>query len=110
MDDATPTTFADGRAPLLSRENLKRVTAAAPLVRYVPKHPAFLLGAVAVGVLGTLAWRNRQTIAERARPMIDDARTRARPMLESAAARGEALREKLPMGRRPESADPAASI
>lgn len=111
MDSTPPnTTFEDGRAPLWSRENLKRVTAAAPLVRYVPKHPAFLLGALAVGVVGTLAWRNRRKIAARAGPLIEDARTRARPMLESAAARGEALRGRLPLGRRSETTDPAASI
>lgn len=111
MDSTTPQqTFEDGRAPLWSRENLKRVTAAAPLVRYVPKHPGFLLGALAVGLVGTLAWRNRQKIAARARPMIDDAAARARPMLESAAARGEALRGKLPLRRRSETIDPAASI
>lgn len=109
MQDTPQTTFEEGRAPLWSRENLKRVTAAAPLVRYVPKHPAFLLGALAVGVVGTLAWRNRQKIATRARPLIDDAAARARPMLESAAARGEALRGKLPMGRRNE-VDPATAI
>jgi len=103
MQDTPETTFEEGRAPLWSRENLKRVTAAAPLVRYVPKHPAFLLGALAVGVVGTLAWRNRQKIAERARPLIDDATARARPMLENAAARGEALRERLPLGRRSET-------
>lgn len=105
----TPETFDDRRAPLWSRENLKRVTAAAPMIRYVPKHPAFLLGALVVGVAGTLAWRNRQKIADRARPLIDDAAARARPMLESAAARGEALRQRLPLGRRTE-ADPATNI
>ncbi len=110
MDDATQTTFNEGRAPLWSRENLKRVTAAAPMVKYVPKNPAFLLGALAVGVIGTLAWRNRQKIADRARPMIDDARERARPMLQSAAARGEALRDKLPLGRKSDPTDPAAVI
>lgn len=109
MQDMPESTFEEGRAPLWSRENLKRVTAAAPLVRYVPKHPAFLLGAIAVGVVGTLAWRNRQKIADRARPLIDDATARARPMLESAAARGEALRERLPLGRRTQ-VDPATGM
>ncbi|MGA0607523.1 hypothetical protein ACO2Q0_16150 [Phenylobacterium sp. VNQ135] len=113
MQDATRNTLAEGRAPLWSRENLKRVTAAAPIVRpmvkYVPKNPVFLLGAIAVGVVGTLAWRNRQKIAERARPLIDDAAARARPMLESAASKGEALRDRLPLGRRSET-DPASSI
>ncbi|WP_309087774.1 hypothetical protein [Phenylobacterium sp.] len=109
MQDTPQTTFEEGRAPLWSRENLKRVTAAAPLVRYVPKHPAFLIGALAVGVVGTLAWRNRQKIAARARPLLDDAAARARPMLEGAAARGGALRERLPLGRR-NAADPAANI
>lgn len=109
MRDTPQTTFEDGRAPLWSRENLKRVTAAAPLVRYVPKHPALLIGAIAVGVVGTLAWRNRQKIAERTRPLLEDAAARARPMLESAASRGQALRGRLPLGRRAD-VDPASSI
>ncbi len=128
MQDASETTIQEGRAPLWSRENLKRVTAAAPVMRpalrYVPKNPVLLLGAVALGVVGVLAWRNRERIAERARPLIDEAKTRAQPLideaktraqplLDSAAARGEALREKLPRSlsrARNGDSDPASAI
>jgi hypothetical protein len=104
MQDAPETPLTDGRTPLWSRENLKRVTAAAPVLRpamrYVPRNPVLLLGAVALGVAGVLAWRNRERIAERSRPLLDDARARAQPLLDGAMARGEALREKLPRKRR----------
>jgi len=89
----TPDTPSEtGRPGLLGRENLKRLGAAAPyvrpVVRYVPKNPVFLIGAVALGVAGALAWRNRRRIAEA-----------AKPMLESAATRGQAMRQRLPWRR-----------
>lgn len=68
---------------------LKRALALAPMarpaIRYMPKHPALLIGAAVVGVAGALAWRNRERIAATARPLLRDA-----------AGRGAAMRARLP--------------
>ena len=71
------------RAPALAR----RATALAPFVRYVPKNPAFLIGAAVVGVLGTMAWRNRARIAAKAGPVLQNAADKARPMIQTASER-----------------------
>jgi hypothetical protein len=71
------------RAPAIAQ----RATSMLPFVRYVPKHPGFLIGAAVVGVLGTLAWRNRAKIAERAGPVLQNAADRARPMIQTASER-----------------------
>ena len=75
------------------RDHLARAAALAPYARYVPKNPVMLIGAAVVGLVGVLAWRNREKIADR-----------ARPLLQHAAQRGAALRQRLP-GR----SDPSAS-
>lgn len=95
MDETTDPNAApslrQGRSP---REHLKRAAAVLPMVRpvarYVPKNPAFLLGAAAVG-LGFLAWRNRERIRRTAAPLIEDARVR-----------GIALAQRLPRPRQDE--------
>jgi hypothetical protein len=87
MDQTADTTAYNGHRSV--RDHLARAAKLAPMARYVPKHPAFLIGAAVVGVAGMLAWRNRQKIAEK-----------ARPLLQSAAERGADLRDRLPIGRR----------
>ena len=71
-----------------ARDILKRGAAAAPFIRYVPKHPALLIGAAVVGIAGVLAWRNREAI-----------RAKAGPMLQNAVGQGAQLRQRLPWTR-----------
>ena len=59
MTDYSQTTTSPGMTDR-ARDILKRGAAVAPFVRYVPKHPALLIGAAVVGVAGVLAWRNRK--------------------------------------------------
>lgn len=94
--------YADTTAPTArrgARDHLARAAKLAPLARYVPKHPAFLIGAAVVGLVGALAWRNREKIADRARPLLQEAADKTRPLLQEAAQRGAALRERLPIRR-----------
>jgi len=67
---------------------MQRAAAILPYARYLPKNPALLLGAAAVGLVGVLAWRNRERIAQA-----------AQPLLRNAAARGAELRERVPFLR-----------
>ncbi len=46
-----------------------------------------LLSMIALGVAGFFAWRNRDRIAAKARPMIEDAKVKSRDMVDKAAAR-----------------------
>ena len=71
------------RAPAIAQ----RATTLLPFVRFLPRHPAVWLGAAAVGVVGTLAWRNRAKIAAKAGPVLQNAADRARPMIEGAQER-----------------------
>ena len=54
--------------------NLRQVAQAGALVlpalRYMPKSPVFLIGAL---VAGAWAWRNREKISGKARPFLDKA-------------------------------------
>ena len=86
MDQTADTTTYNGRRS--ARDHLARAMKLAPYARYAPKHPAMLIGAAVLGLVGVLAWRNREKIAEK-----------ARPLLQTAAERGAALRERLPIGR-----------
>lgn len=43
-----------------------------PALRYVPKNPVFMIGAL---VVGAWAWRNRAKLADSARPILDKAAT-----------------------------------
>ena len=84
MDYTTPESRSFlQRAPAIAQ----RATALLPYARYVPKHPALWIGAAVVGVAGAIAWRNRAKIAERARPMLQNAADRARPMIDAASER-----------------------
>ena len=81
---------------------MQRAAAILPLARRVPKSP-FFLGAAALGVLGVIAWRNRERIRQTAAPMLQQAADRARPMLQEAADRArpmlQSARERLPWMR-----------
>ena len=66
---------------------MQRAATILPMARYVPKNPMFL-GAAAVGLLGILAWRNREKI-----------RRTAGPLLQNAAERTSSLRERMPWTR-----------
>lgn len=84
-----PTTFNGRRTP---RDHLARAVKLVPYARYFPKHPALLVGAAVVGVLGVLAWRNREKIAQTAGPMLDAASERGLALKDN-------LKERLPFGR-----------
>jgi len=85
-----PETLAPYRMPW-ARDPMKQARALTPMLRYVPKNPLFLIGAAALGVAGVLAWRNREKIAEKTAPMIDDAKVKGQALIEEAKAKGEEL-------------------
>jgi hypothetical protein len=72
---------------------MQRAAAIVPYARYVPKNPAFLIGAVALGVVGVLAWRNREKIAATARPLLQNAAARGHELAGQARTKGEELIE-----------------
>jgi len=79
----------------ISREQLKPAAAlAAPAMRFARRNPLMLLGALALGVAGALAWRNREKIAQTAGPLIDDARARGQALVEEAKVKGHDLIEE----------------
>ena len=71
-----------------ARDILKQGAAAAPFIRYAPRHPALLIGAAVLGVAGMLAWKNREQI-----------RAKAGPLLQNAMGQGAQLRQRLPWTR-----------
>lgn len=84
-----PETLAPYRLPW-RRDHLKQAGALAPMLRYIPRHPALLIGAAAVGVAGVLAWRNREKIQAKAAPVIEDAREKGREIASEARTKGKA--------------------
>lgn len=88
-----PETLAPYRMPW-QRDPLKQAGALTPMLRYVPRNPLFLIGAVVVGVAGVMAWRNRDRIAAAAAPVLDDARARGHALVEDARTKGEDLIEQ----------------
>lgn len=88
-----PETLAPYRMPW-RRDQMKQLGVLTPMLRYVPKNPLFLIGAAAVGVAGVLAWRNREKIAARTAPMIDDAKTKGQALIDEAKTKGEELIEQ----------------
>jgi len=88
-----PETLAPYRMPW-RRDQMKQLGALTPMLRYVPKNPLFLIGAAAVGIAGVLAWRNREKIAEKASPMIDDAKAKGQALIDEAKTKGEELIEQ----------------
>ena len=76
----------------LSRDRLKQAGALiAPALRYAPRNPLLLVGALLVGVAGVLAWRNREKIARTATPIIQDARIRGHGLIDEAIVKGQQL-------------------
>ncbi|MFZ5720760.1 MAG: hypothetical protein ACOY5Y_14980 [Pseudomonadota bacterium] len=82
-----PETLAPYRLPW-RRDHMKQAGALAPVLRYIPRHPALLIGAAVVGVAGALAWRNREKIKARTAPMIADAREKGQAFATEAKAKG----------------------
>jgi hypothetical protein len=70
---------------------MQKAAAILPYARYVPRHPAMMIGAAVLGLAGMLAWRNREKI-----------KAAATPLLQNAAARGAELRERIPALRKSE--------
>ena len=66
----------------------------APMLRYAPRHPMLLVGALLVGVGSILAWRNRESIARTASPIIEDARMKGHALIEEALTKGHDLMEE----------------
>lgn len=85
-----PETLAPYRMPW-RRDHMKQAMAFAPLLRRVPKNPLFLIGAAAIGIVGVVAWKNRDRIAATAGPMIDDAKVKGQALIDDARAKGEEL-------------------
>ena len=52
--------------PPWRRVRLQQLGAAGTAMRALPRNPAFLIGAAVLGVVGMLAWRNREKIASKA--------------------------------------------
>jgi hypothetical protein len=71
------------RAPAIAQ----RATALLPYARFLPRHPALWIGAAVLGAAGAMAWKNRARIAERTRPVLQNAADRARPVLDAASER-----------------------
>ena len=93
MTDRTET-LARHRLPL-SRDQISRArTYLAPALRYAPRHPLMLIGALLVGVGSILAWRNREAIARTASPIIEDARMKGHALIEEALSKGHDLMEE----------------
>lgn len=88
-----PETLAPYRMPW-RRDQVKQAVALAPMLRALPKNPLFLIGAAVVGVAGVMAWRNRDKIAARTGPMIDDAKARGQALIDDARVKGEELIEQ----------------
>lgn len=74
---------------MLNRGQLKQAGAMAS--RHARKNPFLWIGALAAGVAGVVAWRNRQKIAAAAGPVIADARTKGEALIDQAAAKSEVL-------------------
>lgn len=88
-----PETLAPYRMPW-RRDSVKQAVALAPMLRRVPKNPLFLIGAAVIGVAGVMAWRNRDKIAAKTGPMIDEAKVKGQALIEDAKAKGEELIEQ----------------
>ena len=93
MTDRTET-LSRYRLPLNSDHMKLARSYMAPMLRYAPRHPMFLVGAVLVGIGGILAWRNRDAIARTASPIFEDARTKGHALIEEALTKGHDLMEE----------------
>jgi hypothetical protein len=90
----TPDTLERHRLPLNRGQLAQAATLARPALMFARRNPFILIGAAVVGVAGMMAWRNRDKIAARAQPLIDDAKLKGQAMIEDAKLRGEELIEQ----------------
>jgi hypothetical protein len=60
-------------------------------LRVIPRNPVLLIGAAVLGIVGVLAWRNRDRIAEKAAPLIEDAKVKGQELIDEARFRGQEL-------------------
>ena len=70
---------------------VQRAATLAPYTRYVRKNPALLIGALALGIVGALAWRNRAKIAATAGPLLQNVAAKGQTLVEQTRATGEDL-------------------
>lgn len=89
-----PHTLESYRLPL-ARGRLKHARALmAPALRYAPRSPLLLAGALLLGVAGILAWRNRERITEAASPILEDAKVRGQALVIDALVKGRAVMDE----------------
>ena len=89
-----PHTLESYRLPL-ARGRLKHARALmAPALRYAPRNPLLLAGALLLGVAGILAWRNREPITEAASPILEDAKVRGQALVIDALVKGRAVMDE----------------
>jgi hypothetical protein len=81
-----PETLSRYRLPW-RRDQMKQAGALASAFR----NPALLIGAAVVGVVGVLAWRNRERIAQKTAPLIEDAKIKGQELIEDAKVMGQEL-------------------
>ena len=90
MNDLSET-LARFRLPL-RRDRLKQARAfAAPVVRYAPKNPFILIGAGLLAVAGILAWTQRDRIAAKAGPLLEDAKAKGMTLMDEAMSKSQTL-------------------
>ena len=86
-----PETLERYRLPLRGDRLRQAATFAGPAMKLARRNPFILIGAAVVGVAGVLAWRNRDKIAAKAQPLIDDAKMKGQALIEDAKLKGEEL-------------------
>ena len=89
-----PHTLERYRLPL-ARGRLQHARALmAPALRYAPRSPLLLAGALLLGVAGILAWRNRVRSTVAASPILTDAKVRGQALVTDALVKGHALMDE----------------
>ncbi len=90
MNDLSET-LARFRLPL-RRDRLKQARAfAAPALRHAPKNPLILIGAGVLALAGILAWTQRDRIAAKAGPLLDDAKAKGMTLMDEAMSKSQTL-------------------
>ena len=74
-------------------DQMKQLGAVGSALRVIPRNPALLIGAAVLGVVGVLAWRNRERIAQKTAPLIEDAKVKGQELIDEAKVRGQELIE-----------------
>lgn len=89
-----PETLERYRLPLRGDRLKQAATLAGPALTFARRNPFILIGAAVLGFAGMAAWRNRDKIAAKAQPLIDDAKLKGQALIEDAKVRGEELIEQ----------------